>query len=92
MSSLKEMIMAEKKSEQESKKKSQQAFTGCPVGGFFEDLEQAFGKKSPFFEHMTQSKLEFMKGIRSLLDARIDNLEKRRSGGAGKKMTKIKVE
>jgi hypothetical protein len=78
------MIMAEKKSEQES--------TGCPVGGFFEDLEQAFGKKSQFFEHMTQSKLEFMKGIRSLLDARIDNLEKRRSGGAGKKMTKIKVE
>jgi len=84
MSSLKEMIMAEKKSEQES--------TGCPVGGFFEDLEQAFGKKSQFFEHMTQSKLEFMKGIRSLLDARIDNLEKKRSGKAGKKMTKIKVE
>jgi hypothetical protein len=41
---------------------------------------------------MTQSKLEFMKGIRSLLDARIDNLEKTRSGKAGKKMTKIKVE
>ena len=84
--------MAEKKSEQESKKKSQQESTGCPVGSFFEDLEQAFGKKSQFFEHMTQSKLEFMKGIRSLLDARIDNLEKRRSGKAGKKMTKIKVE
>ena len=76
--------MAEKKSEQES--------TGCPVGGLFEDLEQAFGKKSKFFEHMTQSKLEFMKGIRSLLDDRIDNLEKKRSGGAGRTMTKMKVE
>ena len=76
--------MAEKKSEQET--------TGCPVGGFFEDLEQAFGKKSQFFEHMTQSKLEFMKGIRSLLDARIDHLEKQRSGKPAKKMTKIKVE
>ena len=76
--------MAEKKSEQET--------TGCPVGGFFEDLEQAFGKKSQFFDHMTQSKLEFMKGIRSLLDARIDHLEKMRSGKSGKKMTKIKVE
>jgi hypothetical protein len=86
------MIMAEKKREQESRKKRQQTFTGCPVGSFFEDLEQAFGKKSRFFEHMTQSKLEFMKGIRSLLDARIDNLEKRRSGGAEGKMTKIKVE
>ena len=76
--------MAEKKSEQET--------TGCPVGSFFEDLEKAFGKKSPFFEHMTQSKLEFMKGIRSLLEERIENLEKKRSGNPGKKMTKIKVE
>jgi len=62
------------------------------VGNFFEDLEKAFGKKSPFFEHMIQSKLEFMKGIRSLLDARIDHLEKMQSGRSGKKMNKIKVE
>jgi hypothetical protein len=78
------MIMAEKKSEQKT--------TGCPVGSFFEDLEKAFGKKSPFFEHMTQSKLEFMKGIRSLLDERIENLEKKRSKNPDQKMTKIKVE
>ncbi len=78
------MIMAEKKSEQKT--------AGCPVGSFFEDLEKAFGKKSPFFGHMTQSRLEFMKGIRSLLDSRIDHLEKMRSGKAEKKMTKIKVE
>lgn len=76
--------MAEKKSEQET--------TGCPVGSFFEDLEKTFGKKTPFFEHMTQSKLEFMKGIRSLLDARIDSLEKKRSGNPAQKLTKIKVE
>jgi len=75
-----------------AEKKSEQKTTGCPVGSFFEDLEKAFGKKSPFFEHMTQSKLEFMKGIRSLLDERIENLEKKRSGNPGKKMTKIKVE
>jgi len=78
------MIMTEKKSEQKT--------AGCPVGSFFEDLEKAFGGKSQFFEHMSQSKLEFMKGIRSLLDARIDNLEKKRSGNSAKKMTKIKVE
>ena len=75
-----------------AEKKSEQKTTGCPVGSFFEDLEKAFGKKSPFFAHMTQSKLEFMKGIRSLLDERIENLEKKRSGNPGKKMTKIKVE
>jgi len=41
---------------------------------------------------MSQSKLEFMKGIRSLLDARIDSLEKKRSGNPAQKPTKIKVE
>jgi hypothetical protein len=41
---------------------------------------------------MTQSKLEFMKGVRSVLDAHIENLEKKRSGNPAKKMTKIKVE
>ncbi len=76
--------MAEKKSEPEK--------AGCPVGSFFEDLEKVFGKRSAFFEHMTQSRLEFLKGIRSLLDARIDHLEKRRAGKAGRKLTKIKVE
>ena len=35
----------------------------CPVGTFFEDLEKAFGKKSPFYKHMNQSKIEFLKGI-----------------------------
>ena len=75
-----------------AEKKSEQATAGCPVGSFFEDLEKVFGKKSPFFEHMTQSKLEFMKGVRSVLDARIENLEKKRSEDPDQKMTKIKVE
>jgi len=75
-----------------TEKKSEQKTAGCPVGSFFEDLEKAFGDKSQFFEHMSQSKLEFMKGIRSLLDARIDSLEKKRSGNPAQKPTKIKVE
>jgi hypothetical protein len=76
--------MAEKKSKGET--------GGCPVGAFFNDFEKAFGKKSKFFEHMTRSKVEFLKGIRSLLDERIDHLEKRRSEKSGKKMTKIQVQ
>ena len=75
-----------------TEKKSKEESVGCPVGTFFKDLEEAFGKKSKFFEHMTQSKVEFLKGLRSLLDERIDHLEKKRSGKSGKKMTKIKVE
>jgi hypothetical protein len=64
----------------------------CPVGTFFKDLEKAFGKKSPFYKHMTQSKIEFLKGVKSLLDERIEHLEKKGSKKAGAKMTKVKVE
>jgi hypothetical protein len=78
------MIMTQKKSKDET--------TGCPVGAFFKEIDGFFGKKSTFFEHMNQSKVEFLKGIRSLLDERIDNLEKKRSGKTGAKMTKIKVQ
>ena len=73
-------------------KKSKEETAGCPVGSFFRDIDEFFGKKSKFFEHMNQAKVEFLKGIRSLLDERIDNLEKKRSGKSGKRMTKIKVE
>jgi hypothetical protein len=76
--------MAEKKSKEET--------SGCPVGTFFKEFEGTFGKKSKFFKHMAQSKVEFLKGIRSLLDERIDHLEKKSSGKSGNRMTKIKVE
>lgn len=73
-------------------KKSKEEAFDCPVGAFFKELNGLFGKRSQFFDHMTQSKVEFLKGIRSLVDERIDNLEKKRSTKSGKKMTKIKVE
>ena len=64
----------------------------CPVGKFFTDLEEIMGKKSKFYSHMARSKVEFLKGIRILLDEGIDCYEKKGSKQAGKKMTKIKVE
>ena len=78
-----------------SEKRDKEEMAGCPVGKFFTDLDRVFGKKSKFLEHMTQSRIEFLKGIKSLVDERIDDLEKRhsdRSGKSAKKMTKIKVE
>ena len=72
--------------------KSKNEGISCPVGTFFKDLEKAFGKNSPFYKHMSQSKIEFLKGIKSLLDERIENLEKKSSKKAGAKMTKVKVE
>ena len=62
------------------------------VGKFFSDFEEAFGKKSKFYEHMTRSRVEFFKGIRSLVDAKIEVLEKKASAGDKKEMTRIKVE
>jgi len=74
-------------------KKNKEQMVVCPVGKFFMDLEDVMGKKSKFFEHMTRSRVEFLKGIRSLLDEGIDYYEKKGSKKSGnKKMTKIKVE
>ena len=64
----------------------------CPVGTFFADLEKTFGRKSPFYKHMTRSRIEFLKGVKSLLDDRIERLEKQDSKKTGAKMTKVKVE
>lgn len=73
-------------------KKNKEQMAGCPVGKFFADLEAVMGKKSKFFEHMTRSRVEFLKGIRSLLDERIEYYEKKGDKKTAKKMTKIKVE
>jgi hypothetical protein len=64
----------------------------CPVGIFFKDVERIFGKKTRFIHYMTRSRIEVLKGIRSLVDERVNSLEKGLSGGGGKKATKIKVD
>ena len=65
--------------------------TICPVGRFFLDLENVLGKKSDFFKHMTRSRIEFLKAMRSVLDERITTLEKAGTATAKKRMTRIKV-
>ena len=54
--------------------------------------KKALGKKSKFREHINRSRIEFLKAIRSLLDERIEELEKGPSRRGEKKVTKIKVE
>jgi hypothetical protein len=73
-------------------KKNKEQMVVCPVGKFFMELEDIMGKKSKFFEHMSRSKVEFLKGLRSLLDDGIEHYEKKSSKKADKKMTKIKVD
>lgn len=64
----------------------------CPVGKFFSDFEKASHRKSKFFEHMNLSKIEFLKAIRSLVDERIEDLEKKGPSKGEKRATRIKVE
>jgi hypothetical protein len=73
-------------------KKTEQQMASCPVGRFFMDLENVFEKKSDFFKHFTQSRIEFLKAMRSLLDERINTLEKKGNPTAKKRMTKINVQ
>ena len=73
-------------------KKDKEERRTCTMGTFFADLEKTFGKKSQFYKHMTQSMIEFLKGVKSLLDDRIDCLEKKDSKKTGAKLTKVKVE
>ena len=72
-----------------AKKRNEDDEFVCPVGRFFSDLEKASRKKSKFFDHMNLSRIEFLKAIRSLVDERIEDIEKK---GSAKKATKIKVE
>ena len=64
----------------------------CPVGSFFMDVEKMFGKESKFFNHLGQSQIEFLKAVRSLIDARIERVEKKGSSSSKRETTKIKVE
>ena len=73
-------------------KKSKPGNCDCPVGKFFEILENGPDKTSSFYKHMNRSKLEFLKAIRTLVDERIDDLEKKAKPGKKKKVKKIKIE
>ena len=74
-----------------AKEKHKEEKFHCPVGRFFEDLEGLQGGKSEFFDHLNQSRLEFLKAIRSLVDEKIENIEKK-GAKKSKRATKIKVE
>jgi hypothetical protein len=74
-----------------TKEKTNQEILSCPVARIFSEMEKAYGRKSNFFNHLYQSHLELLKAIRSLVDDRIDALEKKSEKGK-KKTTRIKVE
>jgi hypothetical protein len=50
-------------------------------------LREAFGVSPKVREHFTNSRIEFLKGIRAVIDSRIEHLS-----NAGQRGTKIAVE
>jgi hypothetical protein len=72
------------------KEKENPEVLSCPVARFFSEMEKTYGGKSTFFTHLHQSQIEFLKAVRSLVDDRIGELEKKKEKGK-KKATKIEV-
>ncbi|UCB49370.1 MAG: hypothetical protein JSW56_00220, partial [Deltaproteobacteria bacterium] len=74
-----------------AKERHKEEMMVCPVGKFFWDMQKGSRKRSKFFDHMDQSRVEFLKAIRALVDERIADIEKK-GAARSKRATKIKVE
>jgi hypothetical protein len=58
----------------------------CVCREIVDQLREAFGVSPKVREHFTNSRIEFLKGIRAVIDTRIEHLSKGQGG------TKIAVE
>jgi hypothetical protein len=79
-----------KKSRNDEEMTTEEAFRS--LGRFFSWMEEKITHGAEFREHMEKSRVEFLKGIRSLVDAKIDDLERRHGKREAKKATKVEVE
>lgn len=60
---------------------------GCLCREVLDQVRQAFGVSPEVREHFTNSRIEFLKGIRAVIDSRIEHLSKATPRG-----TKIAVD
>jgi hypothetical protein len=73
-------------------KNNREEICNCPVGTFFRDVERTCGEKSNFLDHITQSRIEVLKAIRSLVDERIESLGPKKTKTTHRKMKDIRVD
>jgi hypothetical protein len=59
----------------------------CLCREVLDQVREAFGVSPKVHEHFTNSRIEFLKGIRAIIDGRIEHLAQ-----AGRRGTKIAVE
>lgn len=75
-----------------AKKKQEDEWVICPVGKFLLNMQKSSWQKSKVAEHLNQSRIEILKAIRSLIDGRIERLEKKAPRKSARKATKIDVQ
>lgn len=63
------------------------AHEGCLCREVLDQVRECFGVSSDVREHFTNSRVEFLKGLRAIIDSRIERLSKAAPHG-----TKIAVE
>lgn len=65
----------------------------CPMCQMMHVVGKAKGPGGPFWDHLTNARIEVLRAVRSLIDERIDSLEKKKSDRhREKKATPIEVE
>jgi hypothetical protein len=83
---IRSLSMGRKKSEACDNKGS------CPLGTFFKGLEDLSKNAPEFKEHLDRSRLELLKAVKTLVDSKIKNLEKKGAPGKKKVARKITIE
>ena len=74
-----------------SKTKEKEEGIVCPMCMLLGCLRDVTDRKSAFFQHMNNARIEFLEGIKSLIDERIEAMKKG-TGTRKSRLTKIKVE
>ncbi len=64
---------------------------GCPIGELISQVWATFGAESEFRRHMRNSKIELLKAIRSIIDKKIEDLEKH-STASKKRACKVEID
>ncbi|RLB04879.1 MAG: hypothetical protein DRG50_08155 [Deltaproteobacteria bacterium] len=64
----------------------------CPIYAFLSWAKSRRAKKPHFWEHMANARIEFLEGIKSLIEDRIEYLKRQKEEVGKKGPTKIEVE
>jgi hypothetical protein len=83
--------MNETKEEDKSPSTCRDGECYCPVCTLTRIVRGTKTKHSAFFDHISNAQIELLRALRSLVDERIDSIEKRKGAGE-KKNTAFKVE